>query len=271
MLPGLGSLPMKSLTVGVVDRFLKEVKIRHSSAAIAKQTKTVVSGICVLACRNDVLGTNPVREVSRIAGKAKKAPRSLSLDEVHKLRAALLKDKTAVARDLPDLVGFMLATAMRIGEVCALKWDAVDLQAGTVAVRGTVIRLTGKGLVVRNVPKSAAGERILELPSWCVDMLRERVNSRTTEIVFPSEMHHLRDLSNTRRGLREAFKAAGYEGITSHVFRKTAATLLDDAGVPARLIADQLGHAQPSMTQNIYMGRKVRATGAAAILEQLKP
>ncbi len=44
--------------------------------------------------------------------------------------------------------------------------------------------------------------------------------------------------------------------MTSHVFRKTAATILDEAGLSARLVADQLGHARPSMTQDIYFGRK---------------
>jgi integrase len=43
----------------------------------------------------------------------------------------------------------------------------------------------------------------------------------------------------------------GLPGITSHIFRKTTATLLDNAGLSARTIADQLGHAQPSVTQNV--------------------
>jgi integrase len=41
--------------------------------------------------------------------------------------------------------------------------------------------------------------------------------------------------------------------ITSHSFRKTAATILDEAALSARLVADQLGHSRPSMTQDIYL------------------
>ena len=55
--------------------------------------------------------------------------------------------------------------------------------------------------------------------------------------------------------------------ITSHSFRKTTATILDDAGRSAREIADQLGHARPSMTQDVYMGRRSRNPGAAHALE----
>lgn len=42
----------------------------------------------------------------------------------------------------------------------------------------------------------------------------------------------------------------------SHVFRKTSASVLDDANLSSRQIADQLGHAGPSIT-HVYMGRTV--------------
>jgi integrase len=61
----------------------------------------------------------------------------------------------------------------------------------------------------------------------------------------------------------------GMPGMSSHVFRRTVATLMDDAGLSARKAADQLGHAKPSMTQDVYYGRKMRATGAAGVLEAL--
>ncbi|GAA1600380.1 hypothetical protein GCM10009789_63250 [Kribbella sancticallisti] len=57
--------------------------------------------------------------------------------------------------------------------------------------------------------------------------------------------------------------------ITSHAFRKTTATILDDAGQTARQIADQLGHARPSLTQDAYMGRKAKNPAAADALEMI--
>jgi hypothetical protein len=45
---------------------------------------------------------------------------------------------------------------------------------------------------------------------------------------------------------------------------------MDQAGLSARAAADQLGHAKVSMTQDRYFGRKVRATGGAAVLEALE-
>ena len=65
------------------------------------------------------------------------------------------------------------------------------------------------------------------------------------------------------------FDHAGYTWVTSHVYRKTVATLMDESGLPVRVIADQLGHAKVSMTQDVYLGRKTRQTGAAGVLEAI--
>jgi integrase len=57
--------------------------------------------------------------------------------------------------------------------------------------------------------------------------------------------------------------------ITSHVFRKTTATILDNDGQTARQIADQLGHARVSMTQDAYLGRKAGNLSAAESLNRV--
>ena len=57
----------------------------------------------------------------------------------------------------------------------------------------------------------------------------------------------------------------------SHTFRKTVATLLDDSGASARMVADQLGHSRVSMTQDVYLGRKAKNAGNVAALEASNP
>lgn len=266
VLPALGNVRVRELSVGLLDRHLAAVRASHGPA-LAKMTKSVISGMCSLACRHDAMKSNPCRDVARIPSRPRRAPRSLTVEEVQAVRAWLSDDAKARERDLPELVAFMVATGLRIGEACAVSWPDVDLDAGTVTVRGTVLRVRGQGLVVSR-PKSAAGERELELPSWCVALLRKRGPSSGPVFAAPRS-RTLRDPNNTRRDLREAFVAMGMSGVTSHAFRKTVATLMDEAGLSARSAADQLGHAKPSVTQDVYYGRKRRATGAAKVLEQL--
>ena len=47
-----------------------------------------------------------------------------------------------------------------------------------------------------------------------------------------------------------------------HTYRKTVATLLDESGATARMIADQLGHSRVSMTQDVYLGRRAVDAGS---------
>jgi integrase len=273
ILPGLGQLRIRELSVGVVDRHLRLVAQNHGTA-VARMCRSVLSGMCILAARHDALTHNPVRALARTGGKAKQAPRALTVPQLRQLRAALTYDDRAIARDLPELVDFLMATGLRIGEACGLAWDAVDLDAGTVAVRATAVRIGGQGLVVKPT-KTDAGARTLVLPAWCVTVLRDRAARTATESnrrgrpVFPAPLGGWRDPSNTQADLREALTTAGFDWVTSHIFRKTVATLMDQAGLSSRAAADQLGHANTSMTTDVYFGRKVAATGAAAVLEAL--
>lgn len=269
ILPALGALRIREVTVGRVDRLVGETR-RHHDIGTAKAVRTILSGILGLAVRLDALDENPVRDVGRIESRAK-AARSLDVAAARDLRAKIAADPVARARDLRDFTDMMLATGLRIGETAAVTWDALDLDAATVEVRGTVIRITGQGLTIKWKPKTRKGSRSLELPTWAVEMLRRRrpADARNEDPVFTAPLGGLRDPSNTNADLREAFDGAGYPWVTSHVYRKTVATLMDIAGLSARAAADQLGHAKVSMTQDNYFGRQVARTGAADVMESI--
>ena len=56
--------------------------------------------------------------------------------------------------------------------------------------------------------------------------------------------------------------------VTSHSFRKTVATPIDDAGLSARIGADHLGHAKVSMTRDRYMSRGRAHNQVADLLDR---
>lgn len=267
MLPGLGEFRVRELTVAPLDRFLQTVR-RTTGLATAKTARSVVSSVVGLAVRHGALSSNPVRDTSPLEAGRKKGPRALTADERELWFAQLDADEVAVRKDLPDLCQFLLATGVRIGEALGVYWSDVDLDQRTVRIDHTVLRVKGKGLR-RSSTKSAAGERTLPLPLWVVELLRTRrlADPAADGPVFADSLSGLRDPSNTMADLREARGTDGFAWVTSHVFRKTAATILDEAGLTARVIADQLGHSKPSMTQDVYLGRKVVNPATAAALE----
>ena len=257
VLPALGELRVRELTVGTLHRHLQAVA-KARGPGTAKTVRAILSGMCAFAAQRDALHRNPVRD----AGPArqitpKRLPTSLAAAQARQLRALLTYDDRALRHDVPDLVGFMLATGCRIGEACALRWDAVELETGIAKIGGT---------------KSDAAVRSVRLPRWCIDMLRTRCDnpgkafSPDVTLVFPTSTGTLRDPSNVQKRLKEAFARASFK-ITSHSLRKTAATLMDQAGLSAREIADQLGHARPSITQDVYLARGIASEHAPQVLD----
>jgi integrase len=275
VLPGLGELRLREVTVPALDRLLTAVRKNHGPGA-AKVTRSVLSGILGEAVRRGALATNPVRDASprRAPRHSVKRPRALTREEAHQLLERLAADSEADRFDLVDLVEFLLGTGVRIGEACALRWSAVDLDAGTLRVEATLIRIPREGLAIQEFPKTTAGRRTIALPAFVVDLLRRRLATprpaTAADVVFPSPTGRLRDPHNTSSTLRQAFDRADFVWVTSHVFRKTVATRLDEAGLSARQIADHLGHNRPSLTQDVYLGRGLASPEAAAALQRLR-
>lgn len=169
VIPALGNLRLRELTTGAVDRHLRAVAT-NNGPAIAKAVRSVLSGVCSLACRLDAIDSNPVRDAGPLATKTKKQPRSLSVAEVRQLRMKLRTDDKAIYRDVVDLVDMMISTGLRVAETAAIKWSSIDLDAGTIQVGdGIVVRSRGEGLLIRgeasNKPSGFNVRRLVRNPT----------------------------------------------------------------------------------------------------------
>ena len=269
--PVVAQLRGSEVTVSLATRALRSINELAGSGS-AKHAKVVLSGIMGLYVRHDALESNPIREVvlPQASRKDPEARMHLDPEELPELRRCLRKNDKAVRRDLPDVVDALSGLGCRIGELLALDWSKIDFAAGTVAIEGTVIRVTGTGLFVQAHTKSDAGMRTIEPPKWLMDMLRQRYEQSESEWVFPTTSGTLRDADNARADLRAALKGTEWKGLHPHAFRHLVATMLDAAGLSAREIADYLGHERVSMTQDVYMARKSRGSSAAEALAHVQ-
>lgn len=287
VIPALGQLRLIEISPGYLDDYLDSLEThRKLSAEYRRTIRTVLSGIFGMAVRAGALADNPVRNMSRIEGTPRKA-RALTADERRDLlaklddlrcghhlaapaeKAASCKMCAAARGDLPALVMFMLGTGCRIGEALAVRWCDLDLDGIDVAVDGTpvrvrtvalgptIVRVPGRGLVRQEAGKTSAAKRTIPLPGFLVTMLsvRRPVGAHERDAVFPSTALTWRDPSGAARMWRKVRERVGYPWVTSHVFRKTAITILDGEKLTARQIADVVGHARPSLTQDVYMHR----------------
>jgi integrase len=183
----------------------------------------ILSGIKGLAARHGAVTYNPVRLVRRIDGTPNRKPRALSATERRQWLDALEASKQARLWDLPDLTRMMLATGTRIGECLAIGWTEVDLDNATVDVAWRLVRRKGVGLLCLPSTKTGEkGERVVPLPTWAVEMLRQRRAriGADVEPVFPDSLGGWRDPTNVRRVWRKVRDDLELEGLVSRHFAR---------------------------------------------------
>lgn len=288
ILPGLGALTVSECTVSRLDRFLKTISDQAGPSA-ARSCRSVLSGIMGLAVRHGAAATNPVRDVAGITVTPDE-PRALTLDEVAAIRrtvaawqagtpadAAKPKRGRPPTQDLLDIVDLLLATGARIGELLAVRWEDVDLDAGTVTLSGTIIRTDEKParLLRQANPKTKSSERTLLLPRFALTALMRRRFSVTVanvhDVVFPSAAGTLRDPGSVRKQIQKVLTPAGMGWVSPHIFRKTVATVVA-ADRDLEAAAEQLGHAGGSdVTRRHYVQKANVGPDVRAALDALAP
>ena len=257
VVPMLGSWSLAELRPSDVERWigaLTERGLKPSTVALSRR----VLGICLRDAERD--GKAP-RNVAHLSY----APKVEGTTRKHTLTAAEARQLLDAAANDPDaglLVTLGLGTGARIGELVGLDWSDVDLDAGTISISRTRSRI-GVGPT-----KSHRGVRIVALPPFALEALRRETRRQGPVIARDDGL----PLIPERAGQRwRAFRVrAGFDGLRFHDLRGTYATLALARGVPAKALADVLGH-DPAVLLRTYAGpiESGRDLAAAAIAEAL--
>lgn len=156
----------------------------------------------------------------------------------------------------------LFATGLRIGELAALRWE--DIGESEIFVRRTETCYTNsEGRYVSeviNLPKTLAGKRLVPIPTqalWIIKALRElnpdgewvfMVNgSRTRTVYF-------------RKAMSKACDAVGIKRRSPHKIRKTYASILLDNNLSVKVITENMGHTDISVTNEHYARRRKKSS-----------
>lgn len=256
-LDGMGISKIKTADIDVLLISAAEEGLSHRSLSILRMT---IGQIFDYAIDNRVVDYNPADRAKVPAGSGKQVRRALTDEEQTMIRSLPHRAQTAAM--------IMMYAGLRRGELLALTWDDIDLDASTITVNKTLEFVSGKPQI-KNSPKTEAGNRVVTIPEILAEYLRNVPHK--APIVCPNAsgkymsttawsrlwQSYIVDL-NVTYGAAAGMSKHNPHGIpisidfTAHCLRHTYATLLYKAGVDVLTAQYLLGHADVQTTLGIY-------------------
>lgn len=138
------------------------IEKKGRTAATVNSSMADLKAIFAFAHGNGYIEANPMTGIKPLK-KSNKRPDPITREEYPRLIAACSTRQTA------NMWSLAILTGLRHGEICALAWEDVDLEAKTLTVSRN---LTPQGLFTP--PKTEAGNRVICLIDAAVDILRDQ-------------------------------------------------------------------------------------------------
>lgn len=260
----IGEMPMKDISLKDLQRFFNN-KINELSPKSILNIRMMLHCAFEVAYLNDLVKKNYVEYV-KLQPVPKKEMRVLTRSEQHKLLV------TITNADEPYAFGIFLCltTGIRIGELCGLKWEHVDLENGVIKIRQTLQRLMkleddgqkNKTKIYIGTPKSSASTRDIPIGDDILEAFQKHQNymcklfgekSITSDkFVVTNSCNRSTEPKSIQKYFKNILEYSGIETANLHALRHTFATRALEAGVDFKTLSVLLGHSDISVTMNRY-------------------
>ncbi|MFN0026848.1 MAG: tyrosine-type recombinase/integrase [Acidimicrobiales bacterium] len=283
ILPALGDVAVRKLTVRDIDAFYRAMSRDAGLApSTVKQMHNVLVGSLDQAVRWQWRPDNPARQAT--------LPQARPSDVRPPSPADVLSAIAAADLEFATFVRVSASVGGRRGEVSALRWSNIDLNAGEVVISKALVERSADRAILEKDTKSHQNRRVAldagtvdALRSWRASMERRAeiglVTLTPTAYVFSPSLDGTlpwRPFHWTAAWRRLRAKTGIDEKVRLHDLRHFTATFLLDAGVPVKTVSTRLGHARPATTLNVYaqfvpVSDRLAADAMAGILSPPPP
>lgn len=210
---------------------------------------------------------------TRVQGiRKQRRAKQASADAIPKEKVLMVDQAAALIAAATDgLIRTFIKTALftgcRVGELQALQWEGLDLEAGTLDIHQSLAREPGErqaggrakygsSKTIIGAPKSDASFRTIDIPADLVRDLKawflRTPFKAPTDYVFPNSLGQPLHRSYLSKGLHTALTAAGLPRLGLHGYRHSFASWLLLQGRPVTQVAALLGHSDPQITLKRY-------------------
>ena len=268
-MPHLGGYKLTDLKPEHFRNLYAELRKQKNSVTGKPLSECTVEGVhaCLCGILSDAmeggfLSHNPAWRTYKYAGKKKKKQNVADEETTQKLIAALEEESIKYE----TYFKLIIATGMRRGECCGLKWCDVNFKEKSIHICRNVVKVTGEEIIVKE-PKTASGDRYVYFSAEMSSLLKEyrKFCQQETETYDERELsaddyifrRHGMELPMTPSSFTWRFKLIlkkqGLpENLNVHSLRHTAASLMIAGGADVATVSGLLGHSQVSTTLDIY-------------------
>ncbi len=260
--PSLGSLELQALQPHHIQSLYTEKQKIYSPSTV-RHMYVILNQALAQAEKERTILVNPVK-ATRPPRITRPEAQYLKAEQINQMLEVVKKDRWHT------MILFTLATGTRRGEVCALRWENVDLEEGIVYVKESVRRVKTfeedgpKTRLMIQPPKSEKGIRVIPLPNGLITELRKHKAKQAEEklkigeyykdqgFVFAWEGGDMVKPDYYSRYFGQIVKECGFEGISLHSLRHSYASALLRMGESAKVVQEILGHSTISVTLDTY-------------------
>lgn len=260
LVPRLGKVALSRLRPQQVQAMLADLLGEGKSPKTVRNVHGALHAALQRAVEWDLIADNPASEPRvKLPKRDPRDMRTLSAEQVQAVLVAAQQD------ELCALWTAMLTTGLRQGELLALRWSEVDLEAGRLHVVASSVRLSSRARELLGVttseplrrdPKTKRGMRVVELPQLAVDAFREhRRQVKVVELngrVFNRPDGRALAVPTLYTRWHALLKRSGVPPVRPHDARHTVATLLLGAGQHPKIVQELLGHSTVAITMDVY-------------------
>lgn len=212
----------------------------------------IMKSIFASACEKGLLRTSPYQNI-KLPKARRRPPRVLTQTEQKRL------EKEIFLNNEPEYL-LCLYMGLRVGELCALRWEDVDFENGILHIRHAVHRVplgtkNNSTKLVLGVPKSEFSIRDIPLPAFLSAILMERKVSEKgspEEFLFKGTKTECRDPRTMQQKIARLCEKLDLNGVHMHTLRHTFATRCLEKGIRYEVLSEFLGHSSPQITLRHY-------------------
>lgn len=148
-----------------------------------------------------------------------------------------------------------ICTGLRIGEICALKWEDVNLRTEVISVNHTIQRIyintARKSKIIISSPKTESSRRKIPIAAELVPLLQQ-FKSNSNFYVISGKKKYI-EPRTYRKFFKKMLNILKISKLKFHSLRHTFATQAIENGIDYKTVSEILGHASVGITLNLYV------------------